>query len=109
MTKQFVTDKTTVVRNIPQLRMDCDIYLAVVALLRSICLLSLETPDVENVPQIEDRLRHLSRSCCSFEVCLQKFKSSLSHPDTRTEKRRERSYHSFLPISLKGSYIYYVR
>ncbi|MQM22630.1 hypothetical protein Taro_055685 [Colocasia esculenta] len=55
------------VGNIPQLRMDCDICLAVAAPLRSICLLSLETPDVENVPQIEDGLRHLSRSCCSFE------------------------------------------
>ena len=56
--------------NIPQLRMDCDIYLAVAAPLRSISLLSLETPDVKNVPQIEDELRHLFRSCCSFEINL---------------------------------------
>ncbi|MQM11371.1 hypothetical protein Taro_044280 [Colocasia esculenta] len=51
-----------------KLRMDCDTCPAVVAPLRFVYLVSLETPDVGDVPQTENGLRHLFRSCCSFEI-----------------------------------------
>ncbi|MQM03824.1 hypothetical protein Taro_036612 [Colocasia esculenta] len=51
-----------------RLRMDYDTYSVVAAPLRFVCLVSLETPDVGDVPQTENRLRHLSSSCYSFEI-----------------------------------------
>ncbi|MQL92097.1 hypothetical protein Taro_024716 [Colocasia esculenta] len=66
----FISLETPGVGNIPQLRMDCDICLAVAAPLRLIFLVFLETPDVGDIPQAENGLRYLSRSCCSFEICL---------------------------------------
>ncbi|MQL81515.1 hypothetical protein Taro_013977 [Colocasia esculenta] len=51
-----------------KLRMDYDTYSTVVAPLRLVCLVSLETPDVEDIPQTENGQRHLFRSCYSFEM-----------------------------------------
>ncbi|MQL83840.1 hypothetical protein Taro_016342 [Colocasia esculenta] len=53
-----------------KLRMDCDTCPAVAAPLRFVYLVSLETPDAGDVPQTENGLRHLFRSCCSFEINL---------------------------------------
>ncbi|MQL80931.1 hypothetical protein Taro_013387, partial [Colocasia esculenta] len=53
-----------------KLRMDYDTYSAVATPLRLVYIVSLETPDVEDIPQAENGLRHLFCSSCSFEINL---------------------------------------